>query len=238
MNNLPKHVAIIMDGNGRWARSKGLERIFGHSKGAQNVRNIVTTCHDLGIQVLTLYAFSQENWGRPKYEVTLLMKLLKKFLISERAMLMKKKVRLNSIGNTSRLPKDALKVLNDTKELTKDNSEMTLLLALSYGGREEMIRAFQAISTKVLNGELVPENITEEVVSAHLDTAGIPDPDLIIRTSGEYRTSNFLPWQGIYAEWYITPTLWPDFNEKEFEKALENYSARERRYGLVLEGAK
>lgn len=238
MTNLPKHVAIIMDGNGRWARSKGLERIFGHSKGAQNVRNIVTTCHDLGIQVLTLYAFSQENWGRPKYEVALLMKLLKKFLISERAMLMKKNVKLDSLGNTSRLPKDALKVLEDTKELTKNNTEMTLLLALSYGGREEIVRAFQTISEKVLRGELKPQDIDEETVSAHLDTAGIPDPDLIIRTSGEYRTSNFLPWQGIYAEWYITPTLWPDFNEKEFEKALQSYKARDRRFGLVSEGLK
>lgn len=222
-----------MDGNGRWARSKGFRRITGHSKGSIAVRNIVTHCRKLGVKFLTLYAFSEENWKRPRHEISILMRLLKRFLISERTLLMENDVCLETIGDIDKLPPDVRKTLEDTKTLTKNNQTLKLILALSYGGREELIRAFKKIGQNLLDGEIDLQNIDDTTISNALDTQNIPDPDLIIRTSGEFRTSNFLPWQSIYAEWYITSVFWPDFTPSEFDRALQNYGTRERRFGMT-----
>jgi undecaprenyl diphosphate synthase len=230
---LPRHVAIIMDGNGRWARQRLLNRINGHEKGAETVRTVVRTSRELGISVLTLYAFSTENWQRPKAEVAALMTLLERFLKSERQEMMDNDIRLRTIGQTDRLPAFVRKVLEETMHATEQNRSMMLTLALSYGARDEMTRMVRALAEKSISGAIAPDAITEQVISQHLDTADFPDPDLLIRTSGEMRISNFLLWQIAYAEIYITKTLWPDFSKEEYLKILKDYQQRERRFGKV-----
>ncbi len=233
LNTLPAHVAIIMDGNGRWAKKKLMNRVRGHEQGSDTVRSIVTASREIGIKILTLYAFSTENWARPESEVKALMALLKKFIVAEREDLQKNNIRLNMIGQRDKLPPDVRQELDKTLELTGGNEAMTLNLALSYGSREELTRAVQKIAAKLASKQLRPEDITEDLVSAHLYTSGMPDPDLIIRTSGEYRLSNFLLWQAAYSELYITDTLWPDFTREEFIEILKNYQTRDRRFGKV-----
>lgn len=232
---IPTHVGIIMDGNGRWAQSNNLERIEGHKKGMETVREITKACRKAGVKHLTLYAFSEENWKRPKLEVSGLMSLLKLFLQSELPLMMEQGVRLRTIGNTDKLPLLERTALSQTMKLTQKNQNMDLILALSYGGREELVRAFQTISKKISNKEMNLEDITSEIISAHLDTSPFPDPDLIIRTSGEFRTSNFLPWQSIYSEYFVTETLWPDFSPQELHSIFEKFSKRERRFGQTSE---
>jgi len=230
---LPEHIAIIMDGNGRWAKLKRLNRILGHQRGADAVREIVTASRELGIRWLTLYAFSEENWKRPPREVQALMKLLNRFLKSELKEMQENGVRLRTIGRISRLPKRTQDILSDTIEKTSSNTSMTLTLALSYGGRQEIVDAVREIASRVRQGRMAVDQITEETVSGALYTAGMPDPDLLIRTSGEYRISNFLLWQISYSEIYITPTLWPDFNRNEYLRAIQDYQKRERRFGSI-----
>ncbi|MBW1720757.1 MAG: isoprenyl transferase [Deltaproteobacteria bacterium] len=239
---LPKHVAIIMDGNGRWARQRAMNRVRGHEVGAESVRVIVRTSRELGIRWLTLYAFSEENWVRPKYEIRALMGLLKRFLKSELQEMLENGIRLNTIGRIGKLPADVQETLRETKELTSGNSDMVLTLALSYGSRQEIFDAFQKLAARIEAGELSAKAITEGMISDALYTAGMPDPDLLIRTSGEFRLSNFLLWQMAYTEIYITPTYWPDFRREEYLKALEEFQKRERRFGAtgdqVAEGGK
>ena len=236
MNSKPlRHIAIIMDGNGRWAQVHRLTRIFGHRKGIDSVRNIVTACRELNLEALTLYAFSEENWKRPADEISTLMNILKEFLVSERELLRKHDIRLQAIGDLSRLPQDVYDTLAETMQLTETHKSMSLVLALSYGGRNEITRAVRKIADQVARGEIAPTSVSAETISAALDTAGLPDPDLLIRTSGEFRTSNFLPWQTIYSEIYVTPTLWPDFNVDELNCAIENFQGRERRFGMTSE---
>ena len=233
LKTLPTHVAIIMDGNGRWAKKRLMNRVRGHEQGSDTVRSIVTASRELGIKILTLYAFSTENWARPESEVKALMSLLKKFIVAEREDLQKNNIRLNMIGQRDKLPPDVRQELDKTLELTGNNEEMTLNLALSYGSREELTRAVRKIAVKLASKQLSPEDIIEDLISAHLYTSGMPDPDLIIRTSGEYRLSNFLLWQAAYSELYITDTLWPDFTKEEFIEILKNYQTRDRRFGKV-----
>ena len=228
---LPEHVAIIMDGNGRWAERKGLNRIRGHRKGADTVRKIVTFSREIGIRWLTLYAFSEENWKRPSSEVKGLMTLLNRFLKNELKEMQKNGIQLRTIGRTARLPKNTRQILQDIIEKTSSNSDMTLTLALSYGGRQEILDAILKIVSQVQESKISASDITEKLVSNSLYTSGMPDPDLLIRTSGEYRISNFLLWQISYSEIYITQTLWPDFGENEYEKALRDYQMRDRRFG-------
>jgi len=230
---LPVHVAIIMDGNGRWARKRFLNRIKGHQKGAETVRTIVRACREIGIRHLTLYAFSTENWDRPKSEVAALMNLLKQFLKSEQKELMDNHIRLNAIGQIERLPADVQRTLDETMELTKENHKMCLNLALSYGSRAELVKMVKDIAIKAKDGAIDPDSITAELIAEHLYTRAIPDPDLLIRTSGEMRISNFLLWQIAYTEIYITETLWPDFGRDEFVRILQDYQLRERRYGKI-----
>ncbi len=232
-HTLPSHVAIIMDGNGRWAKKKLLNRIKGHEQGSETVRAIVTAARELGIKVLTLYAFSTENWGRPQHEVKALMMLLKKFIISQRSELSKNSIRLNVIGQIDRLPPDVQKEIHTTMSLTENNDQMLLNLALSYGSREEILTAVKRISRKISSRELSMEDIDHDLVADHLYTAAMPDPDLIIRTSGEYRLSNFLLWQAAYSELYISDTLWPDFSKEEFIEILKVFQKRDRRFGKV-----
>ncbi len=235
-SRLPRHVAIIMDGNGRWAKKKLWNRIKGHSEGAESVDVITECARKYGVKYLTLYAFSTENWARPKDEVEALMKLLKEFLLKKRETLLKNKIRLNLIGSIERLPDEVrLLALEIVEETSKIDSDMTLTLALSYGSREEIIRATQKIAEKVQSGELKPEEITPEIFESNLYTHNMPDPDLVIRTSGEERISNYLLWQIAYSEIYITEVLWPDFRENEFVEALKNYASRERRFGKTSE---
>lgn len=231
---LPLHVGIIMDGNGRWAKKRLMNRVKGHERGSQVVRNIVTLCREIGIQVLTLYAFSTENWERPKAEVNALMSLLKKFISSERELLKTKGICLGVLGQKYRLPDDVNRELDITLKETAHNRDMILNLALSYGGREEIVQAVRKIAFNVLNGELSPDRITESLISKTLYTGNLPDPDLIIRTSGEMRLSNFLLWQAGYAEIFFTDTLWPDFTEQEFIDIIKNYQKRDRRFGKVV----
>jgi undecaprenyl diphosphate synthase len=233
LDAIPSHVAIIMDGNGRWAKKRLMNRINGHSKGSETVRTIVTSARELGIKTLTLYAFSTENWARPKTEVSALMALLKKFIVSERQSLEENNIRLNIIGQKHKLPPDVLKAAKETMELTKNNNKMLLNLALSYGGREEITSAFKKIATKIDAQDLKIQDITPELISEHLYTATMPDPDLIIRTSGEYRLSNFMLWQAAYSEIFISDTLWPDFTKQEFVEILKNFQERDRRFGKV-----
>ncbi len=230
---LPSHIAIIMDGNGRWAKKRFLNRIKGHEKGADTVRTIVRACREIGISILTLYAFSTENWQRPKAEVAALMTLLKKFLESEQKELLDNNIRFNTIGQIERLPEDVQRAVHETMTLTKNNSGMVLNLALSYGGRSEIVNMVREIAKKTKDGKIDPDAITSELVSEHLYTAGMPDPDLLIRTSGEMRISNFLLWQIAYSEIFVTNTLWPDFCKDEFIQILKDYQCRERRFGKV-----
>ncbi|HIJ19486.1 MAG TPA: isoprenyl transferase [Deltaproteobacteria bacterium] len=231
---IPKHVAIIMDGNGRWAKKKGFQRVRGHQKGAEAVREIVTASREAGIRWLTLYAFSQENWKRPRLEVQALMKLLKRFLKNELNEMLENEIRLKTIGRTENIPLDTRQILLDTIEKTAHNTGMTLTLALSYGSRQEIVDACIKIGRLIKDGDKAVEEIDEKLISSCLYTAEMPDPDLLIRTSGEYRISNFLLWQLSYTELYITPTLWPDFGKEEYLRALEDYQRRERRFGGVL----
>jgi len=230
---LPSHVAIIMDGNGRWAKKRLLSRIKGHERGSETVRAIVRACRKIGISYLTLYAFSTENWQRPRSEVAALMTLLKKFLESEQKEMLDNNIRLYAIGQTERLPKNVRQVLYKAMTLTKKNDGMILNLALSYGGRAEIVKMVKEIAIKAKDDSISPDAITPEIISEHLYTSEIPDPDLLIRTSGEMRISNFLLWQIAYTEIYVTDTLWPDFGKDEFVRILQDYQLRERRYGKV-----
>ncbi|HEX8562367.1 MAG TPA: isoprenyl transferase [Flavobacterium sp.] len=235
---LPKHLAIIMDGNGRWAKQQGLMRVFGHENGAKSVRITVETCARLGVEHLTLYAFSTENWNRPKFEVETLMKLLLNSLRSEFKTLHENNIRLNCIGNLELLPKTAKKELLEAIEKTKNNSRMVLTLALSYGSREEIVTAIRRISDKVKNNIISIDAIDESIINQHLYTQNLPDVDLLIRTSGEHRISNFLLWQIAYAELYFTDVLWPDFKEEDLYQAIISFQQRERRFGKTSEQIK
>ena len=230
---LPSHVAVIMDGNGRWAKKRLLNRIQGHEKGSKTVRAIVRACREIGISYLTLYAFSTENWQRPQSEVLALMTLLKKFLESEKKEMLDNNIRLYAIGQIERLPENVRQTLHNVMALTKNNNGMTLNLALSYGGRAEIVKMVKEIAIKAKEGRIGPDSITPEIISEHLYTHQMPDPDLLIRTSGEMRISNFLLWQIAYSEIYITDTLWPDFGKDEFVQILKDYQQRERRFGKV-----
>ena len=230
--NLPRHIAVIMDGNGRWAKQHHLPRIMGHRKGSETVREIVRECRTLGIEVLTLYAFSTENWNRPKTEIRALMALLKKFIHSEMRELHENNIRVNMIGDLAKLPEMVMPSVREIMDYTRGNTAMTLNIALSYSGRDDILRAVRKLITEK---KISPADITDELFSSHLDTAGQPDPDLLIRTSGELRVSNFLLWQIAYSELYITDVLWPDFNKKELTKALREYQTRRRRFGLTDE---
>ena len=232
-DKLPAHVAIIMDGNGRWAQKRLLSRIKGHEKGSEAVRTVVRSCREIGIPHLTLYAFSTENWQRPRAEVEALMALLKKFLRKERQEMIDKDIRLFTIGQTDRLPADVQSLIYETMDATRNNRALQLTLALSYGGRNEICRAMRAIAAEVAADRLGVDDIDEQLISRYLYTRQIPDPDLLIRTSGEMRISNFLLWQIAYSEIYITPTLWPDFGADEFVRILKDFQSRERRYGQV-----
>ena len=237
-DNLPKHVAIIMDGNGRWAKQKGFLRAFGHENGTKSVRVTVENCAKLGIENLTLYAFSTENWNRPKLEVDTLMKLLISSLKKELETLQKNNIRLNAIGNLDNLPQQVKKELLSVMNQTKDNNRMTLTLALSYGSREELLNAVKNISSKVKNNIISLDTIDESIINQHLYTHNLPDVDLVIRTSGEHRISNFLLWQIAYAEFYFTDVLWPDFKEQDLYEAIISYQKRERRFGKTSEQIK
>ncbi len=228
---LPKHVAVIMDGNGRWALRRGLPRIAGHKRGADVVRRVTEQCRKLGVSVLTLYAFSDENWRRPKEEVGFLMDMLGSFLKAEIAAMKANGIRFRTIGRIERLPATARNWIQKATAETAGNTGLVLNLALSYGGRGEILEAIKRMRPE----NVETEALTEEVFSSHLDTAGLPDPDLIIRTSGEKRISNFLLWQAAYAELYFTDTLWPDFDEKELLAAIVDYQGRQRRFGLTQE---
>ncbi|MEJ2099220.1 MAG: isoprenyl transferase [Desulfobacterales bacterium] len=230
---LPTHVAIIMDGNGRWAKKHLLSRIKGHEKGSEAVRTIVRACREFGIAYLTLYAFSTENWQRPKSEVDALMALLIKFLKSEQQELLENDIRLHAVGQIERLPAEVQQALRESMKLTRKNSGLQLNLALSYGSRAEIVHMVQQIAQKSKNGQIDPHSINAEIVAQHLYTKGIPDPDLLIRTSGEMRISNFLLWQIAYSEIHITPTYWPDFSRDEFFQILKDFQKRERRFGQV-----
>ncbi len=230
---LPSHVAIIMDGNGRWAKKRLLNRIKGHEKGAEAVRTIVRACREIRIPNLTLYAFSTENWQRPQSEIVALMALLKNFLESEQKEMLDNNIRLSAIGQTERLPQDVQQTLHKVMTVTKKNDGMLLNLALSYGGRAEIVKMVKEIAIKVKNSNIEPDSITPELISEHLYTSEIPDPDLLIRTSGEMRISNFLLWQIAYTEIYVTDTLWPDFAKDEFVRILIDYQQRKRRFGKV-----
>jgi len=237
-DNLPKHLAIIMDGNGRWAKQKGLLRTLGHENGTKSVRIVVETAAKLGIENLTLYAFSTENWNRPKLEVELLMNLLINSLKNELKTLQDNHIRLNSIGNLDLLPKSAQKKLHEVVEKTKNNKNMVLTLALSYGSREELINVVKNISNKVKNNIISIDSIDESIINQHLYTQDLPEVDLLIRTSGEHRISNFLLWQIAYAELYFTDVLWPDFKEDDLYEAIISYQKRERRFGKTSEQIK
>jgi undecaprenyl diphosphate synthase len=234
-NNLPKHLAIIMDGNGRWAKNQGMMRVFGHEKGTKSVKQTVENCAKLGIEFLTLYAFSTENWNRPKIEVDTLMKLLVSSLKKELKTLQNNNIKLNAIGNLDTLPSGVKKELVEVIKKTQSNNRMTLTLALSYGARDEIINVVKIISEKVKNNIISADAIEESIINQHLYTHNMPDVDLVIRTSGEHRISNFLLWQIAYAEFYFTDVLWPDFNEEELNKALLSYQKRERRFGKTSE---
>ncbi len=235
---LPDHIAIIMDGNGRWAKQRGKLRVFGHENGTSAVKQIVEACTELGIKNLTLYAFSTENWKRPKLEVQTLMKLLISSLKKEMKNLHKNNIKLNSIGDIKTLPTKVFNELVDVIERTKNNTQMTLTIALSYGSRDELINTVKEISIKVKNNIILPNNIDESVINEHLYTHRLPDVDLLIRTSGEKRISNFLLWQIAYAELYFTDVLWPDFTKNDLYKSIRDYQQRERRFGKTSEQLK
>jgi undecaprenyl diphosphate synthase len=228
---VPKHVAIIMDGNGRWATSRGWNRSMGHAQGCARVKGIIREADRLGVKYLTLYCFSTENWSRPAEEVSALMELLRDYLLQERQELMENNVKLETFGDISRIPDAIREILTETKTLLSKNTGMVLNFCLNYGGRAEILRSVQLLAEAVKAGKLEPSQITEEDISSGLYSAGIPDPDLIIRTSGEARISNFLLWQLAYSELYITETLWPDFEASHLQAALEAYGRRKRRFG-------
>ncbi|MBM3830603.1 MAG: isoprenyl transferase [Verrucomicrobia bacterium] len=229
--NIPAHIAIIMDGNGRWAKTRGLPRVEGHRNGVESVRATVRACGELGVKYLTLYAFSVENWNRPKDEVDTLMKYLARFLKNEIGELNRNNVRLEAVGQIYRLPEFVQEQLAKTKAALAKNTGLTLILALSYGGRTELVEATRAIAQQVKAGKLDPAEINEQVIAQNLYTHAYPDPELLIRTSGELRVSNFLLWQISYAEFVVTPTLWPDFRKPQLYEALEEYTRRNRRFG-------
>ncbi|ARJ65439.1 di-trans,poly-cis-decaprenylcistransferase [Magnetospirillum sp. ME-1] len=229
----PVHVAIIMDGNGRWAKARGLPRTAGHKRGAEAVRRTVEAAREMGVSYLTLYAFSSENWKRPAGEVTDLMGLLRLYLRNEVNNLHKNGIRLKVIGDRNRLGADIVRLIEDSEAKTAGNTALTLLLALSYGGRQEIVEAARSLARDVAEGRISPDSIDEESINARLTTAGVPDPDLIIRTSGEQRISNFLLWQGAYAELVFQDTLWPDFGRNELEAAIRDFHGRDRRFGTA-----
>lgn len=229
--NIPEHIAVIMDGNGRWAQQHRVPRAKGHEQGGQTVQRVIDLCRERGVKWLTLYAFSTENWGRSKLEVTALMRMLVKYLYERLPEMMEKNVRLHAIGELYMLPKKAQEALKDVMEKTKGNTGLNTVLALSYGSRQEITAAARTLAQEVKEGKLDPADITPELLSSRLYTAGMPDPDLLIRTSGEMRISNYLLWQISYAEIHVTDTLWPDFGRADFDAALTDYAARNRRYG-------
>ncbi|MDJ0707257.1 MAG: isoprenyl transferase [Leptolyngbyaceae cyanobacterium MO_188.B28] len=232
-DRLPKHVAVIMDGNGRWAKNRGLPRIMGHRRGVDSLKRLLRCCRDWGVGALTAYAFSTENWGRPLEEVDFLMTLFERVLRQELAEMMEENVRIRFVGNLSGLPQSLRAEIDRAVIQTQRNQGIQFTVATNYGGRQEIIQACQAIATQVQKGQIQPEDIDETLFTRHLYTAEIGDPDLLIRTSGEMRISNFLLWQLAYAEIYVTPTLWPDFDQTEFHQALHAYQQRERRFGKV-----
>ena len=234
-NNIPKHIAIIMDGNGRWAKAHSLPRIAGHKEGIDSVRAITKKCGDIGVKHLSLYTFSSENWSRPIKEVKALMGLLLLTIRREIKDLNKNNVRLTTIGNMGDLPDDARKGMEEGLKITENNSGLNLILALSYGGRQEILKMVQSIARKAVNGEIEPEKLSEGDIVNELDTAKIPDPDLLIRTGGDQRISNFLLWQIAYSEIYVTDTYWPEFKEKELLDAVADFQDRERRFGRISE---
>jgi len=234
-DNLPKHIAIIMDGNGRWAAKKGLDRVLGHNIGVESVQEIVEETLNLNIPYLTLYAFSTDNWSRPKDEIGTLMKLLVKYLKSEFDKLIKNNIRLNTIGDLSALPKAVQNEVKRVSDKTKNNKKMVLTIALNYGAREEIEYVVKKIASEVKNNTISLENVDQSIINKHLYTRNLPDVDLLIRTSGEQRVSNFLLWQIAYAELYFTKVYWPDFGKKDLQKALLNYQNRERRFGKTSE---
>ena len=234
-NNIPKHIAIIMDGNGRWAKAHSLPRIAGHKEGIHSVRAITKKCGDIGVKHLSLYTFSSENWSRPIKEVKALMGLLLLTIRREIKDLNKNNVRLTTIGNMGDLPDDARKGMEEGLKITENNSGLNLILALSYGGRQEILKMVQSIARKAINGEIEPEKLSESDIVNELDTAKIPDPDLLIRTGGDQRISNFLLWQIAYSEIYVTDTYWPEFKEKELLDAVADFQDRERRFGRISE---
>ncbi|MDO8965017.1 MAG: isoprenyl transferase [Algoriphagus sp.] len=238
LTRIPRHLAIIMDGNGRWAKKKGAMRIFGHRHAIQAVKDAIEGADNLGIKYLTLFSFSTENWSRPQDEVKALMELLVKTIIDEVSLMMKNNIRLRSIGDVESLPKSAYEKLIEAQRQTESNTGLTVILALSYSGQWELTQATKRIAQKVSEGKLKPEEITQQTVADHLETAGIPDPELMIRTSGEYRISNFLLWQLAYTELYFTPVLWPDFRIEHLYAAVEDYQKRERRFGKTGEQVK
>lgn len=233
--SIPKHVAIILDGNGRWAKKRGLPRNMGHIQGAKTVEDICEIAYNMGIQYLTVYAFSTENWARPKDEVDALMGLLRNYMKNCIKRASKNNMCVRVIGDKSRLAPDIIESIAQLEEATKDNTGLHFQIAINYGGRDEMLRAVKAVGEKVAKGELEASEITEETIAAHLDTAGLPDPDLLIRTCNEQRISNFLLWQLAYTELYFTPVPWPDFSKEELEKAVEAYQSRDRRFGGLKE---
>lgn len=228
---VPRHVAVIMDGNGRWAKRRGMPRTFGHKQGVEATKRLVRAAHEMGIEVLTIYGFSTENWSRPQDEVDVLMGLLKSYFNAEIAELHKANVRIRVIGNKADFAGDIAQLLLRAETLTKDNNGLTLCVALSYGGRQEIVASAQALAAKVASGELQVEDIDECLLAGGLETSDLPDPDLIIRTSGEQRLSNFLLWQAAYAELYFDPVLWPDYTAENLEKAVATFNSRERRFG-------
>ena len=230
---LPSHIAIIMDGNGRWAKSRGLPRTAGHKKGADSLRNILNACRESGVQFLTIYAFSSENWKRPSDEISDLMQLLKLYLHQELDTLHENNVRLRFIGDLSQLDSDIRANIRDATEMTSRNHTFNLTVALSYGSRQEIVRTVRKLTADIQSGKIKPEDISEETISRALDTADLPEPDLLIRTGGEQRLSNFLLWQSAYTELYFTDVLWPDFDKAHFLQALDDYAKRERRYGTT-----
>ncbi len=232
---VPRHVAIILDGNGRWAKAKGMPRNYGHVEGAKTVETICEEAYRMGISYLTVYAFSTENWNRPKDEVDALMKLLRNYMKNCLKTAEKNRMCVRVLGEKSRLDEDIRTRIAELEEATKDNDGLHFQIAINYGGRDEIVRAAKKAAERVKSGELAPEDITEELFSGLLDTAGLPDPDLLIRTCNELRTSNFLPWQLTYAEFYVTPVAWPDFSKEELIKAVEAYNHRDRRYGGLKE---
>ena len=234
-DKVPRHLAIIMDGNGRWAKRRGRPRLFGHKAGAAAVDRITREARRLGIEYLTLYAFSEQNWERPRDEVSGLMSLLSEYLRTKRRILMENDIRLRAIGDTDRLPAQVRTLLRETMELTRHNDSMTLTLALSYGGQEEIVQAARAIMELAAQGRLRPKDLDTDKFGEFLPSSFLPPVDLMVRTSGEERISNFLPWQLAYAELYFTPTLWPDFDEEALAQALQEYAGRERRFGLTSE---